>query len=42
MINTPAKILLALAAFSGVTAVGYGVASGDRSGGVLLAAVMVA
>jgi plastocyanin len=42
MINTPAKILLSLAAFSGVTAVVYGVASGDRSGGVLLAAVMVA
>jgi plastocyanin len=41
MINTPAKILLALAAFSGVTAVAYGVASGDRSGAVLFAAVLV-
>ncbi|MEY2478651.1 MAG: hypothetical protein QOG87_3966 [Actinomycetota bacterium] len=41
MINTPAKILLALSAFAGVTAVVFGVASGDRSGAVLLGAVMV-
>jgi plastocyanin len=41
MINTPAKILLALAAFAGVTAVAYGVASHDRSGAVLFGAVLV-
>jgi hypothetical protein len=42
MVNTPAKILLALAAFAGVTAVVYGPASGDRSGAVLFVAVLVA
>lgn len=42
MVNTPAKIFLTLAAFAGVTAVAYGVASGDRSGGVLFTAVLVA
>jgi plastocyanin len=41
MINTPAKILLALSAFAGVTAVAYGAASRDRSGAVLFAAVLV-
>jgi plastocyanin len=41
MINTPAKILLALAAFAGVTSVAYGAASGDRSGAVLFGAVLV-
>jgi plastocyanin len=41
MINIPAKILLALAAFAGVTAVAYGAASGDRSGTVLFGAVLV-
>ena len=42
MVNTPAKILLALAAFAGVTAVVYGPASGDRSGTLLFVAVLVA
>ena len=41
MINIPAKILLALAAFAGVTSVAYGAASGDRSGTVLFGAVLV-
>lgn len=41
MINTPAKILLTLSAFSGVTAAVYGIASGDRSGALLFGAVMI-
>jgi plastocyanin len=41
MINVPAKILLALAAFAGVAMVGYGIGADDRSGVVLFAAVLV-
>lgn len=42
MVNTPAKILLALAAFAGVVAVVYGPASGDRTGTILFVGVLVA
>lgn len=42
MVNTPAKILLALAAFAGVVGVVYGPASGDRTGAILFAGVLVA
>jgi plastocyanin len=42
MINIPAKVLLLLAAFAGVTAVGFGIASGDKTGVLLLVFVMIA
>ena len=41
MINTPAKILLALSAFAGVVGIGYAIAGDDRTGVVLLGAVLV-
>ena len=41
MINVPAKVFLALAAFAGVASIVYAVAGDDRSGVVLFGAVLV-